>query len=248
MSRPLVTLEGVAVTLGGHKILTGVNGDIARGKITALIGLNGSGKSTLLRTLLKEIPYAGAIRFHCGHDHSQHEPQHVGYVPQKLRIEANFPFTVRDLLALTLQRRPVFLGISRKIRDKMVEMLAQTGAPAALLDRPLDKISGGELQRVLLALALEPRPELLLLDEPAAGIDFKDEGSFYELIHHLNITRGITILLVSHDISMVSKRADHVLCLKDGSIYCQGTTEILKGNALKDIFGSDTMLFPHQHA
>jgi zinc transport system ATP-binding protein len=247
MTAPLVTITNLNVTLGGHSILAGLSCEIPRGRITALIGLNGSGKTTLLRALLKEIPYTGRIQFHCGHDHRQHQPRHVGYVPQKLRLEASIPFTVRDLLGLTLQRRPLFLGLSRRVRAQMEAMLAQVGAPLTLLDRPVEKISGGELQRVLLALALEPSPELLLLDEPAAGIDFKDQGSFYELIHRLNESKGITILLVSHDISMVSKRAHNVLCLKDGVIHCQGPIDMLGPHALQSIFGPDTQLFAHQH-
>src|SRR5947209_13478199 len=131
--------------------------------------MNGSGKTTLLRALLKEVPYSGRIVFHCGHDHRRPSPQHVGYVPQKLRIEANLPLTVRDLLALALQRRPLFLGISRRVERIMHGLMERVSAPLALLDRPVEKISGGELQRVLLGLAMQPEPELLLLDEPAAG-------------------------------------------------------------------------------
>ena len=101
-----------------------------RHQITALIGLNGSGKTTLLFTVLKEIRYTGEIRFHCGHDHHQPAPQYVGYVPQKLTFDANLPLTVRDLLALALQRRPLFLGISRRVERTMLAMLESVGVPA----------------------------------------------------------------------------------------------------------------------
>ncbi len=122
------------------------------------------------------------------------------------------------------------------------------GANVNLLDRPAERISGGELQRVLLALALEPNPELLLLDEPAAGIDFQDQEKFYELIGRLNQERGITILLVSHDLSVVSKHAHHVLCLKDGNLQCEGTPrEIINGEMLRDTFGGDRGLYDHHH-
>src|SRR5947209_16024020 len=131
--------------------------------------MNGSGKTTLLRALLKEVPYSGRIVFHCGHDHRRPSPQHVGYVPQKLRIDANLPLTVRDFLALALQRRPLFLGVSRRVErtiHALLERVFTLRDPAALLRTPVEKISGGELQRVLLGLALQPEPELLLLDEP----------------------------------------------------------------------------------
>src|SRR5262245_2844792 len=115
---PLLSLRGLRVTLGGHEILKGVDADVARGKITALIGLNGSGKTTILRCILKELPYEGSIRFHCGHDHTRQDPAHVGYVPQRLDIEARMPLTVCDLLGLTLMRRPLFLGVPRQVRAR----------------------------------------------------------------------------------------------------------------------------------
>jgi zinc transport system ATP-binding protein len=244
---PLVTLDNVSVTLGGVHILQGVSAELMRGKIIALIGLNGSGKTTLLRAVLKEIPYQGAIQFHCGHDHRQPSPQHVGYVPQKLRIEANLPLTVRDLLAVSLQRRPLFLGIGSRMEHDFREMLGMVGAPLTLLDRPMDKLSGGEQQRVLLSLALKPNPELLLLDEPAQGIDFKDQESFYELITRINIERGVTVLLVSHDLSIVPKHAHHVLCLQDGRIQCQGTPHEINRDVLKQVFGFESALYHHHH-
>ncbi len=246
MTTPLVTIRNLNVSLGGNPILTGVNANLNREQITALIGLNGAGKTTLLRAVLQEIPYRGQIAFHCGHDHSGPKPQHVGYVPQKLRIDAHLPLTVRDLLALALQRRPLFLGVSAGTEKLLRQMLAQVGAPCDLLDRPVDKISGGELQRVLLALALHPNPELLLLDEPAAGVDFQDQEKFYDLIARLNNERGITILLVSHDLSVVTRHAHLVLCLKDGRIHCQGSPREIRA-MLMETFGKDSGLYDHYH-
>lgn len=248
MNQNLVTIRNLGVNLGGTPILKEVNADLAKGRITALIGLNGSGKTTLLRALLKEVPYAGTIKFNCQHNHEQHFPEHVGYVPQKLRIDAHLPLTVRDLLALALQKRPLFLGVSRKTEQTMTEMLTQVGAPLDLLNRPVEKISGGELQRVLLALALKPQPELLLLDEPAAGVDFKDQEKYYDLIARLNRERHVTLLLVSHDVSVVSRHAHHVLCLNDGRIQCQGPPqEVVTDEMLSQIFGKEKSLYTHAH-
>lgn len=247
MSHDLVTIEDLCVTLGGNPILQGVNASLAHGSITALIGLNGAGKSTLLRALVHEVPYSGRIAFHCGHDHSRPSPEHVGYVPQKLRIEANLPLTVYDLIALALQRRPLFLGATRRVRRRMTHMLERVNA-LALMHKPVEKLSGGELQRVLLALAMEPQPELLLLDEPAAGIDFKEGEKFYDLIANLNRETGATILLVSHDTNVVDRMAHHVLCLKDGRIACQGPPrEIINENMLEQIFGSRKGFYDHHH-
>jgi zinc transport system ATP-binding protein len=244
----LVSIRDLRVDLGGTSILKGVSAELVRGQVTALIGLNGSGKTTLLRALVHEYPYRGEVRFHCGHDHTKPTPEHIGYVPQKLALDARLPLTVKDLLALTLSRRPLFLGIS-KATLKTIQVLLDRVGMGGHIDRPVDGLSGGELQRVLLALALEPQPELLLLDEPAAGIDFKSQQKFYDLIADLNRTFGVTILLVSHELSVVSRHAHHVMCLRDGKIQCQGPPqEVLSPDNLAHTFGTDMQLFTHHHA
>jgi zinc transport system ATP-binding protein len=247
MSDVLVTIRGLAVELGGNPILQGVDCDLRRGQITALIGLNGAGKTTLLRALLKEVPSAGSVRFHCGHDHTKATPEHIGYVPQKLRLDGNLPLTVLDLFGLCLRHPPLFLGLGRRFR-RHVEGLLRVVGVESLVDRLIEGLSGGELQRVLLALALEPSPELLLLDEPAAGVDFKMQQSFYDLIGELNARTGVTVLLVSHDLTMVSRVVHHVICLKDGRVGCEGAPrEVIRSDVLANIFGADAALFGHHH-
>jgi zinc transport system ATP-binding protein len=246
-SPPLVSLSNVRVRLGGADVLRGVDADLPRGGITALIGLNGAGKSTLLRVLVREVPFTGDVRFHCGHDHSHPTPQHIGYVPQKLRVDANLPLTVLDLFALSLQSMPLFFGVSRWVRSKAEALLARVDS-THLLGRQVSHLSGGETQRVLLALALEPDPELLLLDEPAAGIDFRDQERFYKLIDDLNQRTHMTILLVSHELSVVSRLARNVLCLADGRIRCHGAPqEILTTEMLAQTFGPGMAVYSHEH-
>jgi zinc transport system ATP-binding protein len=244
---PLVSLRDVQVSRGGRPILRGVTANIARGRITALIGLNGSGKSTLLRTLLQEFPHRGQILFRCGHDLRRPRPDYIGYVTQRLSLDPRLPITVRDLMGLAMKRGPLFFGLGRSLTTRVHDLLAQVGV-ADLLDVPVDGLSGGQFQRVLLALALDPRPELLLLDEPAAGIDFHSQQSFYELIAELNHRTGVTILLVSHDVTMVSQVADEVLCLKDGRIQCQGPPQqVMTPETLAEVFGPGVGLFGHHH-
>lgn len=247
-AKPLVSIRDLKVELGGRAVLDGVTATILRGRITALIGLNGSGKTTLLRALVREYPFRGDIRFHCGHDHTRPTPQHIGYVPQKLVLDAKLPVTVKDLLALALSRRPLFLGVPRGVVNTIRKLLDRVGM-SEHVDTPVEGLSGGQLQRVLLGLALEPQPELLLLDEPAAGIDFKDQQKFYDLIADLNRSSGVTVLLVSHELSMVSRHAHHVLCLRDGKIQCEGPPEeILTPQNLTLTFGTDMQQFHHHHA
>lgn len=244
----LVSLRDVWVERGGKAILRGVTADLVRGRITALIGLNGSGKSTLLRALVGEFPHRGVIQFRCGHDHTHPRPEHVGYVPQRLAIDPRLPLTVRDLLGLALKRGPLFFGLGRSLNGKLHAMLDKVGV-ADLLDVPVEGLSGGQLQRVLLALALEPKPELLLLDEPASGIDFKTQQSFYDMISDINRKTGVTLLIVSHDLTVVSRFAGYVLCLRDGVIHCHGTPQqVLTPDALAETFGPEMSLFAHSHS
>lgn len=235
---PLVSFRNVRVDRGGRAVLTGVTADIPRGGITALVGLNGSGKSTLLRAMLGELPHRGDIIYRCGHDHSRPRPEYVGYVPQRLAIDARLPITVRDLFGLALNGwRPVVFGFRKSVSVRATEMLKKVDA-AHVLDVPIDGLSGGQMQRVLLALALDPQPELLLLDEPAAGIDFKDEQDFYQLIATLNRTTGVTVVLVSHDLPTITRFASHVLCLQSGVIRSQGhPADVLSKESVAATFG-----------
>jgi zinc transport system ATP-binding protein len=235
---PLVSFRGVRVDRGGRAVLTGVTADVPRGGITALVGLNGSGKSTLMRAMLGELPHRGDIIFRCGHDHSRPRPEYVGYVPQRLAIDARLPITVRDLFGLALNRhRPLIFGFRNSVTAHALKSLQRVDS-AHVLDVPVDGLSGGQMQRVLLALALDPQPELLLLDEPAAGIDFKDEQDFYELIVGLNRTTGVTVVLVSHDLPTVSRFATHVLCLRDGVVRSQGhPADVLTAENVAATFG-----------
>ncbi len=244
---PMVSISNLQVLRGGRPILSGLSCSIARGKITAIVGLNGCGKSTLLRTLVGEFPYQGVIQFACGEDHSRPRPDHVGYVPQRLSIEASLPITVRDLIGLSQQRWPIFLGVSRSAVRKMQPVLERVGVHSSLLDVPIDGLSGGQLQRVLLALALEPKPELLLLDEPSSGIDFKDELSFNQLLAEINNESGTTIVLVSHDLNTLEQFAHHVLCLRGGRIVAEGApTEVLTPESIAKTFGPSVLGVAYQ--
>lgn len=232
--KPLVTLEDVRVELGGVRILDGVSAAIPRGQITSLIGVNGSGKTTLLKAILKEVPYRGRVQFHCGHDHSSPLPRAIGYVPQRLSVDSRLPVTVLDILAIALQKRPLFLGVSRSTRSAAERVLSRVfWKPVDVLDRPIEKLSGGELQRVLLALALEPEPELLLLDEPAAGIDFQDQERFYELLAKINAETGVTVVLVSHDLGAVTRHCHYGIRLHQGRVVGCGLARVVVSDELR---------------
>lgn len=236
-------IRNLSVRLGGAEILSGVNASLRRGEVTALIGPNGAGKTTLLLAVLGLVPYTGEIRFRRADGRGKGRPR-IGYVPQRLDFERNAPMTVLDFFALSSQRRPLFLGRSARARRAAVEALARAGA-AHLAPRPLGALSGGELQRVLLALALRDDPEILLLDEPVSGVDVAGEERFCDFLAQIHRESRFGLLLVSHDLSVVTRHADRVICL-NRTVVCQGaTTEILTPENLRAIYGPEARVFHH---
>ncbi len=244
--RHLLTIRNVTVRMGGEEILSGVDADVRAGEVTALIGPNGAGKTTLLRAILGQIPYTGEIRFHRSGEGAGAPPR-IGYVPQRLSFDRETPLTVLDFFALSAQRRPVFLGASRASLRTARESLERTGM-VHLLDHPLGKLSGGELQRVLFALALRDSPDILLLDEPVSGVDVAGGEQFCEFLSQVQRGSRFSLLLVSHDLSVVTRHADRVICL-NRRIVCQGaTTEVLTAENLASMYGNEARLFRHGHA
>ena len=217
-----IEIDGLSVSRGGQTLLHDVSMHIHCGQLTVLIGQNGAGKTTLIRALLGELPHGGVIR-HVD-DHGRDIPHlRTGYVPQHLLFDREMPVTVEDFLASAFTRRPVWTGISRKTRARVREALAAVEA-ADLAQRPLGRCSGGEIQRVLLALALNPAPDLLVLDEPVSGVDQNGLKMFLDTVLRLKETHHLAILLVSHDLRLVREYADHVVLL-DKTVLCQGAAE-----------------------
>ncbi len=237
----IVEIEDLHVELGGIEILSGVNARVRRGEITALIGPNGAGKTTLLLAILGMISYRGAIKINLEGDR-----QAIGYVPQYLDFDRGMPATVLDFMCLGRQRRPIWISLSPAIKKKALETLAQVKADH-LATRRLGNLSGGELQRVLLALALLDDPEIILLDEPASAVDRTGEELFMKLIQNLHDTRGISFLMVSHDLSMVTRLARQVICLNRVVLSEGKTAEVLDQRTLSACFGDDKGLLLHQH-
>lgn len=217
-----IGLEGVSVQRGGQMLLHDVSMHIHCGQLTVLIGQNGAGKTTLIRALLGEVPHGGTI--HHVDDHGRDIPHlRTGYVPQHLLFDKEMPMTVEDFMAAAFTRRPVWTGVSKKTR-KAVRNALKTVEGEALAQRPLGRCSGGELQRVLLALALHPAPDLLVLDEPVSGVDQNGLKMFLDTVLRLKETHHMAILLVSHDLRLVREYADHVVLL-DKTVLCQGSAE-----------------------
>ena len=230
-----IEIEGVSVRLGGVPILDDVHASVPMGKLCALVGPNGAGKTTLLLTMLGLVPHTGQVRFcGCG-PHGSGVPR-IGYVPQRLDFDRATPISTLDFLCLAMQDRPLFLGRRRAARRKAGAALARV-AVEHLAARSLGQLSGGELQRVLLAQVLVEEPHVILLDEPVSGVDAAGEQLFLDLVREITASGEHTVLMVSHDLSVVAERAEHVIGLK-GTVVCQGPPHqaLTTANLLK-LFG-----------
>lgn len=219
-----IELENVSVTRGSRELLHDISMHIHCGQLTALIGQNGAGKTTLIRALLGELPYSGSIEHVDGRGRSIPHLR-TGYVPQHLFFDREMPVTVEDFLAAAFSRRPVWTGIGKKTRLLVEEALDSVDA-RDLIKRPLGRCSGGEMQRVLLALAIHPAPDLLVLDEPVSGVDQNGLQMFLDTVLRLRRTHHLAILLVSHDLRLVREYADHVVLL-DKTVLCQGSADVV---------------------
>jgi zinc transport system ATP-binding protein len=228
----ITSVEGLGVTLGRSELLRDINFTLNCGQLTAVIGRNGAGKTTLLRALLGEIPYTGRVKL-TKHDGTQGKLS-MGYVPQRAPLDPNSPTNVYDLCAASTSRFPAFLP--KRDKGRVMNMLAAFGAEN-LADRRLCELSGGEWQRVMLAVATTPTPELLILDEPQIGIDMSGLRLFYEKINELQKTQDLSVLMVSHDFAFLNEYADNVLLLSH-TIRKSGTpTEVFHSEEYRELFG-----------
>ncbi len=202
----LLEIRDLSLTLGGNTILRDINMNVGYGRIHALIGPNGAGKTTLIRSIMGGMPHKGTVRFHfCDNGR-------IGYVPQLLEFDHSVPMTVFDFLFLMLRKSPLFLSRRKPMRDEILEVLAATQCEK-LIDRMVGYLSGGEFRRVLLAQALVPKPELLLLDEPASNVDEVGARQFEQVLIDLKERQGHSILMVSHDMQTILRIADQVTAI-----------------------------------
>lgn len=228
-------INNIGVKIGKDVILKNVNIHIHCGELTVIIGRNGAGKSTLLKAILGEIEHTGSIVFVDQKDNVTKKIK-IGYVPQSINVERHMPTTVYDLFASCITHIPVFLKKDKKIYDEIKEHLKNFGADA-LIDKSIGDLSGGELQRVLIAIATKPIPNLLILDEPVSGIDRNGIKDFYKIISKLKTEYDMSIILVSHDLDLAKKYADKVILL-DKEIIKEGTPDdVFKSLEFKNRFG-----------
>ncbi len=230
-------LENLSVTAAdGQTLLHDVDLHIHCGELAAVIGPNGAGKSTLFKAILGQQPYGGTIHFETSGGHPA-RPK-VGYVPQSPAFDPGDPLTVADLFAAAVSRWPVCLPLPKKLRERIAGYLARVHGEK-LLDRRVGALSGGELQRVLLAMALEPLPHILILDEPLSGVDVEGAAQLMDMLDELRRRFDLSILLSTHDFDTLRRYADQVILLRRTVLAAGGADDVLSSFAFHTVFHLD---------
>lgn len=229
----LIAAQDISVSFSGRQILDGVSLELRRGRVVTLIGPNGAGKTTLVRSLLGLlVPDSGSV--------SRHPELRIGYMPQRLRIERTLPLTVAR-----------FLQLCRRSDEEQIDRVLTELRIAHLEQSPMNSISGGEMQRALLARALLNEPHLLILDEPAQGVDLAGQVELYQLIGKIRDRQNCGVLMISHDLQLVMSATDEVVCLNH-HVCCHGEPEQVSSDpAFVELFGADISrglaLYTHDH-
>ena len=226
-------VQDLSVKIGNQQILSNINLHVHCGELVALIGPNGAGKSTLIKSILGQQDYEGVISFSAPGERNRKAK--VGYVPQSPVFDPGDPVTVADLYACCMSKRPAFFGISKSMRNHIAECLDRVNA-SDLIDKRVGTLSGGELQRVLLSLALEPLPNILILDEPLSGVDVEGMQSLMDMLDEIRQEYDLSILMTTHDFSLLPTYANQVVLIEH-KIIAQGTpAEVLNSEEFSTVF------------
>jgi zinc transport system ATP-binding protein len=229
----IIDVQNLSVSFGGDSVINDISFTVEEGDIAMILGPNGSGKSTLLRALLALTAHTGTVRID-GQKVSQ-VLSSIGYVPQRFDFDRTFPITVHEFLSLVSRDEA-------KI-DKSLKEVDMRGYKNHLLG----KLSGGELQRVLIARAIVDVPRILILDEPTSGIDAEGIKQFFAILEHMNTRHGVTILMVSHEINIVYDIATKVICLNKDLVCLGSPKEVLTTDALTELYGSRVQHHAHSY-
>ena len=226
-------IQNLSVKMEKDTILEHIDLHIHCGQLTALLGPNGAGKSTLLKAILGQQDYDGIIVFSAPGQRGKKAK--IGYVPQSPSFDPGDPVTVADLFVCCMSRRPAFLGRSKAMEETIRSCLERVHA-TELMDKRVGTLSGGELQRVLLALALEPIPNILILDEPLSGVDVEGQTDLMDMLDELRETYDLSILMTTHNFSILSRYADQVALIDRGIVALGRAQEVLESPEFHRVF------------
>jgi zinc transport system ATP-binding protein len=238
----ILEIKNLSVKLGRVTVLENISFEINKGEVVAIIGPNGAGKTTLFKAILGIVPFDGQIIWEG--DVERPKPR-LGYVPQRLDYDRTFPLTVKEFFLLK-SKRTGFWFPSDAALSGIDEAMSLTNCNH-LINKQIGQLSAGELQKVFIAYAIYEKPELLLFDEPTSGIDIGGETTVYSLLHKVSTELNLTILLISHDLSVVFEHANQVICLNK-TLCCYGTPHnILTPQHLKRLYGESSAFYSHAH-
>lgn len=224
----ILKVTDLSVELEGEKIINNLSFEVKRGDILTILGPNGAGKTVLLKTLLGLLPHKGEIKWE--------KNIKIGYVPQRLPFIKDVTLSVKD-----------FLKLKKPSEEKMKEILKSVGFKENLLGKKMGDLSSGQFQRILVAWSLIGNPQVLLFDEPTTGIDIEGEETVYRLLAKLKRERELTILLVTHDLSVVYKFSNNVICLNKQPICYGFPQEVLTPENLQKLYGEELKYYRHKH-
>ena len=222
-----IKINNLGVQFSDQVVLHDINLHIHCGSFNVIIGKNGAGKSTLIKAILDDIPHTGTIEFKDTKDGHMAKLK-IGYVPQSPAFDPSDPVSVADLFACCMSKRPAFLGLGKAMRALVLECLERVHGEG-LINRRVGTLSGGELQRVLLALALEPLPNILILDEPLSGVDVEGMETLMDMLDEIRKNYDLSILMTTHDFSMLPRYANQVVLI-DRGVLIQGDPEAVLGS------------------
>ena len=231
--KKILDVKNLSVTLDKEEILRDISFSVSPGEALVVIGPNGAGKTVLFRALLGLLPFKGTVRWQ--------EGVKIGYVPQKFAIDRTLPITVREFFRLKSER---FWFPPKDFTGHLAHELSLVGLSDSTLAKPMGDLSGGQLQRILISWAMLNHPDVLLFDEPTAGIDVGAEETIYNIMRKLQTERGTTILLISHDLSIVYKYSQNVLCINKKMICHGNPREVLSPQDLAKTYG-EGMYYHH---
>jgi ABC-type Mn2+/Zn2+ transport system ATPase subunit len=230
-----VEVKNLFVAFDGNTVLEDISFEVEKGDVVSIIGPNGSGKTTLVRAMLGLIEHKGSIELDA--KPLREHLDDIGYVPQRFEFDRTFPISVGE-----------FLDISGYKPDQAwrQEVYREFGI-ADLLCKKLGTLSGGQTQRVLIASSLLKNPQVLILDEPTAGVDIEGAANFYELVRHVNTEHNITVFLVSHEINMVPITSTKVICVNRGLFCCGEPDKVMTKELLEQLYNSHFEIRDHAH-
>lgn len=228
----MLEVENLCVKFGEVEVLKGLSFNVRRGDSLAVIGPNGAGKTVLFQALIGSIPYQGSVRWAPG--------VKIGYVPQKLDLERDVPITGLDFLRARA-------SVARVSNSEILRVLDLVGISHAFSRNMIGAFSGGQFQRLLLGFALLGQPNVLMLDEPTAGIDEPGQRRMNEVVRHLQADQGLTVLFISHELSVVYQYATQVLCLGRKRACFGPPRTILTPELLEEVYGTRVDYHVHEH-